>query len=299
VAQKPGDQEGLSPKGELLPGVKQPEEKAEVSVIGKAPKVPAAALPQAKEPAEKPEVSAPAGVPAPREATMVQVREPEEKPQIAVLKDIPLKKNLAVSPPPIPKAPVPPIPPRASQREPAAPPPVPSEEYTLVSSETRPPEVQPQQIPAEDVLLSQVPRPSPAPEPEEIVPSFALIEALPREPVNLEIREADLIPPIPPEGGSVPGLSSPEKSLNFSNRMIRSLEKGKYYLQLAALSRVELVEAELSRLGPSWPLAVQTVRSEGRLLYRILIGPVNRGESAALLQRFKTSGYRDAFVRTN
>jgi hypothetical protein len=29
-----------------------------------------------------------------------------------------------------------------------------------------------------------------------------------------------------------------------------------------------------------------------------LVGPINQGESAALLQRFKKSGYPDAFIKT-
>jgi cell division septation protein DedD len=71
------------------------------------------------------------------------------------------------------------------------------------------------------------------------------------------------------------------------------MEKGKYYLQLAALSRTEQVESELSKIGRSYPLAVQNVGS----IYRILVGPINPGESGPLLQRFKGIGYKDAFVR--
>jgi hypothetical protein len=32
-------------------------------------------------------------------------------------------------------------------------------------------------------------------------------------------------------------------------------------------------------------------------VYRVLVGPVNLGESGALLQRFKRSGYKDAFIK--
>jgi hypothetical protein len=58
-----------------------------------------------------------------------------------------------------------------------------------------------------------------------------------------------------------------------------------------------LVESALTRIGNTYPLAVQAGGSPERPLYRILVGPVNLGESSALLQRFKGNGYRDAFIR--
>jgi cell division septation protein DedD len=88
-----------------------------------------------------------------------------------------------------------------------------------------------------------------------------------------------------------------EPTASFSAPVISSLEKGKYYLQLGAFSKPDLVESALTRIGGAYPLAVQAGGSPERPLYRILVGPVNLGESSALLQRFKGNGYRDAFVR--
>lgn len=97
---------------------------------------------------------------------------------------------------------------------------------------------------------------------------------------------------------SVPSSSASSASGSaFSVPLITTLEKGKYYVQLAALSKSELVEPELSKIGKSYPLAIQTIGSQDHPLYRILLGPINRGESGALLQRFKGIGYADAFVR--
>jgi hypothetical protein len=83
---------------------------------------------------------------------------------------------------------------------------------------------------------------------------------------------------------------------NFSVPVIGSLEKGKYYIQVAALSKPENVESEINKIGHAWPMAVQSGGSTDKPVYRVLIGPVNLGESGALLQRFKTN-YKDAFVR--
>ena len=102
-----------------------------------------------------------------------------------------------------------------------------------------------------------------------------------------------------PPASQAPSRASPaqDRSSIFSVPLISSLEKGKYYVQLAALSKSELVEPELSKIGRTYPLTVQAIGDMEKPLYRILLGPINLGESGALLQRFKGIGYKDAFVR--
>jgi len=82
----------------------------------------------------------------------------------------------------------------------------------------------------------------------------------------------------------------------FTVPTIENLEKGKYYIQLVAFTKAESVEPELAKLGGEWPLAIQTAAIGGKTFYRVLVGPVNLGESNALLQRFRGT-YKDAFVR--
>jgi hypothetical protein len=83
----------------------------------------------------------------------------------------------------------------------------------------------------------------------------------------------------------------------FSAPLISTLEKGMYYLQVGAFSKTDLVESALSRIDAAYPRAVQAGGSPEKPLYRVLVGPVNLGESSALLRRFKGDGYQDAFVR--
>jgi hypothetical protein len=78
--------------------------------------------------------------------------------------------------------------------------------------------------------------------------------------------------------------------------MINNLEKGMYYIQVGSFSKTESIESELAKIGRNWPLAIQKAGTAERPLYRILVGPLNLGESGALLPRLKTS-YSDAFVR--
>ncbi|MDR3145038.1 MAG: SPOR domain-containing protein, partial [Treponema sp.] len=93
------------------------------------------------------------------------------------------------------------------------------------------------------------------------------------------------------------GAESARTGEGFSVPVISRPEKGKYYLQLGAYTRAELVEAALSHIEGYYPLAVQTGGTFEEPVYRILLGPVNLGEGGALLQRFKRGGYRDAFLK--
>jgi cell division septation protein DedD len=77
------------------------------------------------------------------------------------------------------------------------------------------------------------------------------------------------------------------------------LEKGKYYVQLGAYRSTASIESALLRIDPGYPLIVQPLGNADSPLYRLLVGPVNLGESGALVQRFKGLGYQDAYVRSN
>jgi hypothetical protein len=101
----------------------------------------------------------------------------------------------------------------------------------------------------------------------------------------------------PPEGPYIPEIPPVRQEFLFSVPLVTGLEQGKYYLQLGAYQRTEAVEAEITRIGTNYPLLVQNGGSPGNPVYRILLGPVNLGESGALLERFKKSGYGDAFIK--
>jgi hypothetical protein len=83
----------------------------------------------------------------------------------------------------------------------------------------------------------------------------------------------------------------------FSVPMVRELEPEKYYLQIAAFSKVEAVENERNKIDENLPVLVMGAGTEREPIYRVLIGPLNLGESGALLHRFRVS-HKDAFVRT-
>ncbi|MDR2133869.1 MAG: SPOR domain-containing protein [Treponema sp.] len=170
-------------------------------------------------------------------------------------------------------------------------PPVPDPEkeydYVLVPAEERPPEYSPETLPEDAGLVPPETVAAGSP-PEEEPPVSLDTPAIPDTPAyedTIHAEAPETLPPVSPEPWS------------FSVPVIGGLEHGKYYVQLGAFSKAEAVESEISRIGGSYPIAVQNGGSGDRPLYRILLGPMNLGESGALLQRFKSIGYSDAFVR--
>jgi hypothetical protein len=121
--------------------------------------------------------------------------------------------------------------------------------------------------------------------PQEHRPADILLCSL-HIPESVLIADAPLIP------------DAPELAL-FSVPVITATELGKYYIQLGAYGNTELVEQEISRISNSYPLQIQTTGTSESPMYRILLGPLNQGESGALLQRFRSLGYADAFIRRN
>jgi cell division septation protein DedD len=126
--------------------------------------------------------------------------------------------------------------------------------------------------------------------PENIIPSIGTNVAAQSEAVYAPPIVATL-----PEASSVPSVEfSP-----FQAPLISRLERNKWYVQVALYGKAEYVEDEISRIGTGYPLAVQNVGTDTNPLFRVLLGPLNQGESGAMLQRFKSLGYTDAFVRHN
>ena len=99
---------------------------------------------------------------------------------------------------------------------------------------------------------------------------------------------------IPPPVTVSPVVTAPQVTVpSLSVQTISQLDRGQYYVQLAALP-VEMVENTVRQIDQRYNPVVFIDRDN---LCRVLIGPLNQGESAAILQRFRSIGYSDAFVR--
>ena len=137
-------------------------------------------------------------------------------------------------------------------------------------------------------------------------------ERIPESGAEHEISHDDIVPPIQPrEYEFVEGIAPkeiltqtevPAPPVNFSPfqaPLITELDSNRWYVQVAAYTRTDYVEDEISKLGNDYPLAVQNIGTDAKPLFRVLLGPLNQGESGAILQRIKSVGYPDAFIRRN
>jgi rare lipoprotein A (peptidoglycan hydrolase)/cell division septation protein DedD len=78
--------------------------------------------------------------------------------------------------------------------------------------------------------------------------------------------------------------------------LVQALPPSAYFLQLAAFSGRERAEKLAADLQPTYTVAVLQVMRQNRRLYKVLIGPLNQEESGTLLYRFRSLGYKDAFI---
>ena len=85
----------------------------------------------------------------------------------------------------------------------------------------------------------------------------------------------------------------------FQVPLISGLERNKWYVQIGVYTQSNHVENEISRIGTNYPLAIQNIGTDTNPSFRILLGPLNQGEGAAMLQRIRSIGYTDAFLRQN
>lgn len=163
----------------------------------------------------------------------------------------------------------------------------------LIPAENRPPATPADYIIPPEAFIAPIERRSSAQVqlPPDPPPTAYLDESLFIDPIGK--------PPAQAQSGGAGGSAFSVFPSHFSVPSISELEHGKYYLQLGTFSRSEAAEDALTKIDKSYPLAIQTGGSADKPTYRLLIGPVNLGESGALLQRFKRSGYGDAFVKSN
>ncbi|GHV86612.1 hypothetical protein AGMMS50230_22200 [Spirochaetia bacterium] len=221
---------------------------------------------------------------------------PAEPPMIAapVPEDTPVRRDpeSAWTDTPAPVVPV--IPPVTEPPLTEAPPPVKVPDYPQTSDPPpAPPVAEVPAIPVEPPV-TELPPVVTVPEPVENIPdpaysyNYTLIPADERPPQDSNFSGSR------DSGGNRGSGTVPQI---FSVPAVANLEYGKYYLQIGAYSHTAAVEQELSRIERGYPLTIQCIENSERPVYRILIGPVNQGESGALLRSFKGRGYKDAFIR--
>ena len=91
-----------------------------------------------------------------------------------------------------------------------------------------------------------------------------------------------------------PGAS--KKSLEkYKVSSLKELESGKYYIQIAVLADENNLKNTVSKFEKQYPVTLVPLAS-GKAT-QVMIGPLGMDEYGAVLNRFKKSGYKDAFLR--
>jgi hypothetical protein len=121
---------------------------------------------------------------------------------------------------------------------------------------------------------------------KNIYDTIVSIESAPDRPPEVII---DLGPVSRDKSGIIPP--------NASLRLIKRLSNDKYYLQIGLFDRKEVLARKLTSLNWDYPYSLETHGDLRFPKYKLLVGPLNEGESNALLLRFKRYGYPDAFIR--
>lgn len=73
------------------------------------------------------------------------------------------------------------------------------------------------------------------------------------------------------------------------------LQSGKYYIQLAALTSDENIMEIVNKYSKNYPITI--VPMAGGVRKQVMVGPLSMDEYAVVLERFKSYGYKDAFLR--
>lgn len=76
---------------------------------------------------------------------------------------------------------------------------------------------------------------------------------------------------------------------------LKDLESGKYYIQIAAYGSDENILEVINKYGSNYPITI--VPMAGGKTKQVLIGPVTIDEYKVVLERFKSYGFKDAFLR--
>ncbi len=104
--------------------------------------------------------------------------------------------------------------------------------------------------------------------------------------------------PVPVAGSEVAAATQPtQASLPAGVQPEASMAADSYYVQLASFFESGNALSLAASLSQVYPVSVFAATTSSRQVYRVLVGPLKRDESGALLYQFIALGYRDAFLR--
>ena len=149
----------------------------------------------------------------------------------------------------------------------------------------------------EDAVVAETEKTSDSDEDESYEP-IVLVPASANPPVAEEKNDEDAETAASVEETAQPVVSTASDSFNFDKYIVSSLsdlEKGKYYVQIAMLGSEDNIRSTIKKYGKQYPITLVPLASGKG--YQFLIGSLNMDEYGTVLNRFKSYGYKDAFLR--
>ena len=149
----------------------------------------------------------------------------------------------------------------------------------------------------EDAVVAETEKTSDSDEDESYEP-IVLVPASANPPVAEEKNVEDAETAASVEETAQPVVSTASDSFNFDKYIVSSLsdlEKGKYYVQIAMLGSEDNIRSTIKKYGKQYPITLVPLASGKG--YQFLIGSLNMDEYGTVLNRFKSYGYKDAFLR--
>lgn len=110
------------------------------------------------------------------------------------------------------------------------------------------------------------------------------------------------VSPSPAEADLLPKNAAPVQKpaplpVNFQNLVVsgeKDLIRNSYYVQIATMHDDANVQEVVNKYGNNYPITIVQLSNNSK---QILIGSLNMDEYAVVLERFKSYGYKDAFLR--
>ena len=155
-----------------------------------------------------------------------------------------------------------------------------SDEYeaiVLVPADSNPPENEDDEV--EDVIS------------EDDIDAIDAIDAIDEEITLTPLVEEKAAEPEQPK----PSAKAETSYDKYMVPSLKNLESGKYYIQIAVYSSEENILDVINKYGTNYPITI--VPMAGGTSKQILIGPVTMDEYKVVLERFKSYGFKDAFLR--
>lgn len=115
--------------------------------------------------------------------------------------------------------------------------------------------------------------------------------------IQLEVQDTEIAKPYEEESSitSVAESSEPKEMSDFIVPSLKDLKNGKYYVQISVLKDTENIENLVNSYKDNYPLAL--VPSKSGNAYQIMVGPLEKDEYGSVMQKFKSKGFKDCFLR--